>query len=258
MNLLRRQLEKVRSQKIGNQQDVMALNKAKVISEDVTTFERFLKFPFKKVQTKVSVKYDLSPEYVEQIFAQIDNLYIKLKDNYDRKSDSEKFDFIKSLDAYSQQLDRPLHFIKPYCPDHRLMLGFYVDGHLRRKNILMCRNCFFWHEHPQQLGDFAQDYFGAVNKAVQAELNKRQWEAHKFFREERNRLWWHDYNTYLNSDRWKIKRAAVLDRDKYICQGCLQNKATQVHHLSYKRVFNEPLFDLVAICDDCHELCHDH
>ena len=56
----------------------MALYKAKLISEDVTTFERFLKFPFKKIQTKVSVKYDLSPEYVQQIFDKIDSLYIKL------------------------------------------------------------------------------------------------------------------------------------------------------------------------------------
>jgi 5-methylcytosine-specific restriction endonuclease McrA len=34
--------------------------------------------------------------------------------------------------------------------------------------------------------------------------------------------------------------------------GC-QSRATQVHHLTYRHLGNEPLFELMAICRDCHE-----
>lgn len=42
----------------------------------------------------------------------------------------------------------------------------------------------------------------------------------------------------------------------FMCEGCLERPATQVHHLHYQRVFDECLFDLVAICDRCHAKCH--
>lgn len=61
------------------------------------------------------------------------------------------------------------------------------------------------------------------------------------------------HSKYLKSDKWKKKRALVLKRDNYLCQACLEEKATEVHHLSYKFWRNEPLFDLVSICTQCHE-----
>lgn len=69
--------------------------------------------------------------------------------------------------------------------------------------------------------------------------------------------WWEEYNTYLSSMGWRIKRDAVLRRDKGLCQGCRQRQATQVHHLTYQRLRREMLFDLVAICDECHRAIHE-
>ena len=60
------------------------------------------------------------------------------------------------------------------------------------------------------------------------------------------------YRPYLKSKEWKDKRLLVLKRDNYVCQSCLKSKATEVHHLTYKHVFNEPLFELVSICNPCH------
>jgi hypothetical protein len=68
--------------------------------------------------------------------------------------------------------------------------------------------------------------------------------------------WWANYNKYLLTDKWKEIRLKVLERDKYICQGCLVNKATQVHHLTYENVTDELLFQLVSICKPCHEKAH--
>lgn len=73
---------------------------------------------------------------------------------------------------------------------------------------------------------------------------------------EEKRLWWERYNEYLNSDEWKIRRDRVLKRDCYICQACLQRRATQVHHKTYENVGCEPAFDLIAICSTCHEFLH--
>ena len=65
--------------------------------------------------------------------------------------------------------------------------------------------------------------------------------------------WSKKYNEYLQSYQWQDKRLRVLERDNYLCQSCLEQDATQVHHLTYKHVGNEPLFDLISVCDECHK-----
>lgn len=62
-----------------------------------------------------------------------------------------------------------------------------------------------------------------------------------------------EYSIYLNSEKWKEKRERVLKRDNYVCKACERNKATQVHHISYEFIYNEPLFDLVSVCKPCHD-----
>jgi len=64
------------------------------------------------------------------------------------------------------------------------------------------------------------------------------------------------YNIYLNSRIWKNKRDVVLKRDNYICQGCLKNKATEVHHLTYDNIYNELFFQLISVCKPCHNIIH--
>lgn len=65
-----------------------------------------------------------------------------------------------------------------------------------------------------------------------------------------------DYEEYLGSEKWAEKRQKVLRRDLRRCQACLDSEATQVHHLTYDRIFEEPLFDLVSVCRPCHERLH--
>lgn len=67
---------------------------------------------------------------------------------------------------------------------------------------------------------------------------------------------WLAYEKYLAAPAWQQKRKKVLDRASGTCEGCLENPATQVHHLSYEHVGDEYLFELVAICDACHEKLH--
>lgn len=60
------------------------------------------------------------------------------------------------------------------------------------------------------------------------------------------------YKAYLLSDEWKAKREARKKKDGYKCKRCRSTKNLQVHHLTYKRIFNERLSDLVTTCDKCH------
>ncbi len=84
--------------------------------------------------------------------------------------------------------------------------------------------------------------------------NRRQAEEDARTRKETE--WWKTYNRYLLTPAWRVKRAAVLERAANLCEGCRENKATQIHHLTYDHMGNELLFELVAICGDCHRRLH--
>ena len=63
------------------------------------------------------------------------------------------------------------------------------------------------------------------------------------------------YHKYLNSDMWKSRRERALKRDNNTCQECGE-PAECVHHKTYERVFIEPLYDLISLCNSCHEFVH--
>jgi 5-methylcytosine-specific restriction endonuclease McrA len=71
--------------------------------------------------------------------------------------------------------------------------------------------------------------------------------------------WWARYEAYLASPRWQQVSAAVLAREKGICQGCFGRSglpATQAHHLTYDHVGEEFGWELAAVCIRCHERLH--
>ena len=66
-----------------------------------------------------------------------------------------------------------------------------------------------------------------------------------------------DYYRYLESITWKLKRLEVLKRDRFRCRDCGRcNCSLQVHHLTYANLYDEPLEDLITLCDDCHKKRH--
>lgn len=66
------------------------------------------------------------------------------------------------------------------------------------------------------------------------------------------------YESHLRSPKWALIRRGVMERSRGICEGCGFAQATQVHHLTYDRLGDEMLFDLVAICSPCHRKVHGH
>lgn len=65
------------------------------------------------------------------------------------------------------------------------------------------------------------------------------------------------YDVYLSSDEWAYKKSKVMQRANHLCEGCGDVKAQVVHHMTYKNVGNEFLFELVALCKPCHERYHE-
>lgn len=68
--------------------------------------------------------------------------------------------------------------------------------------------------------------------------------------------WWADYAAYLKTPRWESIRAQVIQRDGGWCKGCNNEPATQVHHLTYAHVGHEFLWELISVCDACHDRVH--
>jgi hypothetical protein len=94
------------------------------------------------------------------------------------------------------------------------------------------------------------------NELWRANWAAEQEEADRL-RTEENAQWWEWYDGYLQTQEWRTRRALVLRRAQNICEGCGERQATQAHHLTYARVGHEMLFDLVAICDNCHARLHE-
>jgi hypothetical protein len=64
------------------------------------------------------------------------------------------------------------------------------------------------------------------------------------------------YHWYLGSAFWRERREHVLQRANRMCEKCGKRAATEVHHLTYIRVFQELPSDLLAVCRQCHAEIH--
>jgi hypothetical protein len=59
------------------------------------------------------------------------------------------------------------------------------------------------------------------------------------------------YNWYLGTASWRTQCKFVLKRANGICERCGRRPPSQVHHLTYERLFQELPSDLLAVCRQC-------
>lgn len=64
------------------------------------------------------------------------------------------------------------------------------------------------------------------------------------------------HQAYLTSSEWRDRKQLVMDRANGLCEGCRRSRPTEVHHLTYRNWGKEFLFELVALCGDCHDRVH--
>lgn len=61
---------------------------------------------------------------------------------------------------------------------------------------------------------------------------------------------------YYSLPHWLRVKSDRAARDSHRCVVCLDVDDLRCHHLSYANLFNEPLVDLLTLCDACHERVH--
>ena len=138
---------------------------------------------------------------------------------------------------------------KPVYLIQCLACGQKVGARVRASEVSASKTIPAWDSHFEQ--------------RVWSEYHEKQ-ECYKalrrFYHEQQRQIgreqWIAQYNRYLDSQEWKERRRQVLNRAGNVCEGCLSNKATEVHHLTYQNIGDEFLFELVAVCHPCHERLH--
>lgn len=61
-----------------------------------------------------------------------------------------------------------------------------------------------------------------------------------------------EYARYLQSSRWRNLAFAVRLRAKGKCEICRRADGVECAHLTYERIFHEPIDDLLWLCRKCH------
>ena len=67
-----------------------------------------------------------------------------------------------------------------------------------------------------------------------------------------------DYKRYLASREWAILRESVRARAGGRCERCWIGQHEDTHHLTYERIGQESLDDLLAVCAPCHDYLSGH
>lgn len=60
------------------------------------------------------------------------------------------------------------------------------------------------------------------------------------------------YIEYLQSEAWRNRRLGCLIRYGYKCAACESSYRLEIHHLTYDRLYSEPLDDLMPLCKEHH------
>lgn len=61
-----------------------------------------------------------------------------------------------------------------------------------------------------------------------------------------------DYGEYIASREWAIRKEKVRERSGGICERCGLAPHTSTHHTTYANLGNEPIEDLLGVCNPCH------
>lgn len=67
-----------------------------------------------------------------------------------------------------------------------------------------------------------------------------------------------EYERYIGSERWAMRREAFFSTHERVCAACGTRDEIQVHHRTYARMGQELDGDLVALCQAHHSFVHQH
>lgn len=126
-----------------------------------------------------------------------------------------------------------------------------------------CLNCGRWQavkksdvplEEIKRMGEYdpviAEDYDRRRSTAWKSQAEEQRQEALNALAE------------YYKTPEWHAKRRHRLELNRRLfgglCECCMINRASDAHHVTYVRLYHEWMFDLAAVCEQCHSLFHPH
>lgn len=144
------------------------------------------------------------------------------------------------------------------CEQSNTALTHMISRDGRSQHVKQCQKCGEQFGSPvkqltpsKDLPDFDIDLkVSCYDETTKLLLNCDQKHARKQIT--RGKILSKDHHDYLKSEKWNNKRLKVLKRANFKCEGCMEAKATEVHHLTYDNLKDELLFQLVAICRHGH------
>ena len=63
---------------------------------------------------------------------------------------------------------------------------------------------------------------------------------------------------YYRSDKWKLLKFKRMSIKGSNCELCNSTDNIELHHLTYERLTNEHLSDVILLCRNCHQKQHDY
>lgn len=108
----------------------------------------------------------------------------------------------------------------------------------------------------QALREAARSAIPAYDDTLEEQRREAKEKEYKKVQESFAKMRTDEYQKYLVSPQWLAIRRKVFARAAGLCEGCRECPPTQIHHLSYDHIGEEFLWELAAVCDNCHDRVH--
>lgn len=122
----------------------------------------------------------------------------------------------------------------------------YVKTLPIKKQIYSSGKRFFTQTYKNYLLTFEEKEKQKKENSILAEISQQQ----KIYDKQK----YYDY--IAKSEIWKTIKRLKLEVDNYKCSYCNSIHNLQIHHKTYKNLYNESLNDLITLCDKCHKKEH--
>lgn len=63
---------------------------------------------------------------------------------------------------------------------------------------------------------------------------------------------------YMQSEKWRALKLSRLRIAQHKCESCGSTHNLHLHHITYERLTQERIEDVVIVCEECHQRQHDH
>lgn len=184
------------------------------------------------------------------------------KCNSEEFEDIDYFKFCKVSKCKQCNYNR-VDYLNTCCKNPDLIIRQFHSNNSTTTLYYQCKNCS-GSDRTKKLSqkkyskdiDSEFDYDGFENWKLERENEKKK--IYNLIIKESNYLNSNKYKyyKYLESNEWKAIRNDRMKMDNYLCQECRNAKADEVHHITYNRIFEEILEDLISVCKPCHKKLH--